>query len=216
MGVLNAFTENTATNLQLDSGVIVRGLKDPSTFNGTITAPAKTIGATSGGGSFTATPTFRNIFEDLDGARGVYKGGQVIDAWEIKLTATIKEMTAENLRLALASADTTPATEGGKFDTTVARLEVKDTDYLDNLCFICRINGQDDPLIIELKNVLNVSGLSLTTEDKGTGSVELELQAHFDLANPSEVPFKIYTPKATTWNKVGVARVGETKLGQVK
>ena len=192
--VLNGFTANTATNLQLDAGIFVRGLADPSTFNGTVTTPAKTIGATSGGGSFTAIPTFRNIFEDLDGARGVYKGGQVIDSWEIKMTTTIKEMTAENLKLALAAADTTAASSG-KYDTTVARLEVKEEDYLDNFCFIGTINGQDTPVIVEMKNVLNMNGLNLTVADKATGSVSLELQAHFDLSKPDEVPFKIYTPK---------------------
>ena len=192
--VLNGFTANTATNLQLDAGIFVRGLADPSKFTGTVTTPAKTIGATSGGGSFTAIPTFRNIFEDLDGARGVYKGGQVIDSWEIKMTTTIKEMTAENLKLALAAADTTAASSG-KYDTTVARLEVKNTDYLDNFCFIGTINGQDTPVIVEMKNVLNMSGLNLTVADKATGSVSLELQAHFDLSKPDEVPFKIYTPK---------------------
>nr|DAH98925.1 MAG TPA: major tail protein [Caudoviricetes sp.] len=192
--VLNGFTANTATNLQLDAGIFVRGLADPSSFTGTVTTPAKTIGATSGGGSFTAIPTFRNIFEDLDGARGVYKGGQVIDSWEIKMTTTIKEMTAENLKLALAAADTSAASSG-KYDTTVARLEVKEEDYLDNFCFIGTINGQDTPVIIEMKNVLNMSGLNLTVADKATGSVSLELQAHFDLSKPDEVPFKIYTPK---------------------
>lgn len=192
--VLNGFTANTAQNLQLDAGIFVRGLADPSTFNGTVTTPAKTIGATSGGGSFTAIPTFRDIFEDLDGARGVYKGGQVIDSWEIKMTTTIKEMTAENLKLALAAADTSAASSG-KYDTTVARLEVKEEDYLDNFCFIGTINGQDTPVIVEMKNVLNMSGLNLTVADKATGSVSLELQAHFDLSKPDEVPFKIYTPK---------------------
>ena len=41
-----------------------------------------------------------------------------------------------------------------------------------------------------------MSGLNLTVADKATGSVSLELQAHFDLSKPDEVPFKIYTPKA--------------------
>ncbi len=197
MKVLNGFTPQTAQNLQLDAGIFVRGLTNPETFNGTVTTPAKTIGATSGGGSFRAVPTFRNIFEDLDGARGVYKSGQVIDTWEIKMTTTIKEMTAENIKLALAAADTIAAKSDGKYDTTTARLEVKDTDYLDNFCFIGTINGQDVPVIIEMKNVLNMSGLNLTVADKATGSVSLELQAHFDLSKPDEVPFKIYTPKAT-------------------
>lgn len=193
--VLTGITTNTAKYMQLDAGIFVRGLADPSTFNGTITGPAKVIGATSGGGSFSAIPTIRNLAEDLDGARGVYKGLQVIDDWEIKLTATVKEMTAENLRLALAAADTTKAELEGKYDTTVARMEIKDEDYLDNFCYIGTLVGQDTPIIIELKNVLNTTGLNLNVTDKGTGTVSLELKAHFDLENPTEVPFKIYTPK---------------------
>lgn len=195
--VLNGFTPNTAKNLQLDAGVIVRGLVDPSKFTGTLTSPAKSIGATSGGGSFTAVPTMRNIFEDLDGARGNYKDGNVIDTWDIKLTTTIKEMTAENLKLALAAADTTPAATSDKYDTTVGRNEIKSTDYLDNLCWMGTLNGSAEPIIIELKNVLNISGLNFTFANKATGGVELELQAHFDLTKANEVPFKIYTPKAT-------------------
>lgn len=194
--VLNGFTANTATNLQLDAGIIVRGLSDPSKFAGTITGPAKTIGATTGGSTFTAIPTFRNLFEDLDGARGVYKNGEVIDTWDIKLTCTFKEMTSENLKLALAAADTVTAQSEEKFDVTSARMEVKEEDYLENICFIGTMNGKDDPVIVELKNVLNTNGLNLTVQDKGTGSVSLELVAHFDLAKPDEVPFKIYTPKA--------------------
>ena len=97
----------------------------------------------------------------------------------------------------LAAADTDAAELEEKYDITTARLEVKDTDYLDNFCFIGTINGQDTPVIIEMKNVLNMNGLNLTVADKSTGSVSLELQAHFDLSKPEEVPFKIYTPKAS-------------------
>lgn len=196
MKVLNGFTPQTAQNLQLDAGIFVRGLADPSTFTGTLTEPAKTIGATSGGGNVAIVPSFRNIFEDLDGARGVYKGGQVIDNWDIRMSVTIKEMTVDNLKLALAAADTTKAGADKKYDTTAPRMEVLDTDYLDNLCFIGTMNGKDVPVIIELKNVLNTNGLTLAVTDKGTGSVQLDLVAHFDLEKPDEVPVKIYTPKA--------------------
>lgn len=209
---INAFTVNTAKNLQLDAGMLVRGLANPMEFNGTLATPAKSIGATSGGGSFTAIPEMRNIFEDLDGSRGNYKDGNVIDSWEIKLTITLKEVTAENLKLSLAAADTkaaavavpgmvneneeaVAAVAAEKFDTTTGRLEIKTADYLDNLCWIGTLNGSAEPIIIELKNVLNINGLNFTFADKSSGGVELELQAHFDLAKPDEVPFKIYTPK---------------------
>ena len=192
MAILSAFTKNTAKNMQLDAGLLVKGLTDILNFNGTI-ADEKKLGATSGGASFSATPEMRNIFEGIDGAKGNYKDGNVIDNWEITLTATVKEMTANNLKLAMATADI--VTGNDKFDVLTPRMEVKSTDYIDNICWLGTMNGSSEPMIIELKNVLNTNGISFTAEDKGSGSVELELKAHFDLSKPNEVPFNIYFPK---------------------
>lgn len=192
MAILSAFTKNTAKNMQLDAGLLVRGLTDILNFNGTI-ADDKKLGATSGGASFSATPEMRNIFEGIDGAKGNYKDGNVIDNWEITLTATVKEMTAKNLQLAMATADI--KSDNDKFDVLTPRMEVKSTDYIDNICWLGTMNGSTEPMIIELKNVMNTNGISFTAEDKGSGSVELELKAHFDLSKPNEVPFNIYFPK---------------------
>lgn len=192
MAILSAFTKNTAKNMQLDAGLLVRGLTDILNFNGTI-ADEKKLGATSGGASFSATPEMRNIFEGIDGAKGNYKDGNVIDNWEITLTATVKEMTAKNLQLAMATADI--KSDDDKFDVLTPRMEVKSTDYIDNICWLGTMNGSTEPMIIELKNVMNTNGISFTAEDKGSGSVELELKAHFDLSKPDEVPFNIYFPK---------------------
>lgn len=193
MAILSAFTKNTAKNMQLDAGLLVRGLTDILNFSGTI-ADDKKLGATSGGATFSATPEIRNIFEGIDGAKGNYKDGNVIDNWEITLTATVKEMTAKNLQLAMATADIDSSGEG-KFDVLSPRMDIKTTDYIDNICWLGTMNGSTEPMIIELKNVMNTNGISFTAEDKGSGSVELELKAHFDLSKPNEVPFKIYFPK---------------------
>ena len=192
MAILSAFTKNTAKNMQLDAGLLVRGLTDILNFNGTI-ADDKKLGATSGGATFSATPEIRNIFEGIDGAKGNYKDGNVIDNWEITLTATVKEMTAKNLQLAMATADI--KSDDDKFDVLSPRMNIKTTDYIDNICWLGTMNGSSEPMIIELKNVLNTNGISFTAEDKGSGSVELELKAHFDLSKPNEVPFNIYFPK---------------------
>ena len=191
-GILSAFSKGTAKNMQLDAGILVRNLQNILDFDGNL-ADANKLGATSGGATFSATPELRNIFEGIDGAKGNYKDGNVIDNWEITLTATVKEMTAKNLQLAMASADIDSGDD--KFDVLSPRMDIKTTDYIDNICWLGTMNGSTDPMIIELKNVMNTNGISFTAEDKGSGSVELELQAHFDLSKPNEVPFKIYFPK---------------------
>ena len=192
MAILSAFTKNTAKNMQLDAGLLVKRLTNILNFDGNILDEQK-LGATSGGASFSATPEMRNIFEGIDGAKGNYKDGNVIDNWEITLTATVKEMTAKNLQLAMATADI--KSDDDKFDVLTPRMEVKSTDYIDNICWLGTMNGSTEPMIIELKNVMNTNGISFTAEDKGSGSVELELKAHFDLSKPDEVPFNIYFPK---------------------
>lgn len=192
MAILSAFTKNTAKNMQLDAGLLVRGLTDILNFSGTI-ADDKKLGATSGGATFSATPEMRNTLEGIDGAKGVYKDAIVIDNWEITLTATVKEMTAKNLQLAMATADIDDGDD--KFDVLSPRMDIKTTDYIDNICWLGTMNGSTEPMIIELKNVMNTNGISFTAEDKGSGSVELELKAHFDLSKPNEVPFNIYFPK---------------------
>ena len=192
--ILNGFTKDTAKNLQLDAGIIVTGLTSPVNFSGVLTG-ANLLGATSGGGSFVVETEVRNLFEDLDGARGNYKEGNVIDSYNITLTTTVAEMTAKNIKLALGAADTT-VNQGTDTDVdiTKARMTIKAEDYIDNVCWLGSLNGSDKPMIIELKNVMNTNGLNFTFEDKGKGKIELELKAHFDLTKPEEVPFAIYTP----------------------
>lgn len=192
--ILNGFTKDTAKNLQLDAGIIVTGLASPEDFSGVLTG-ANLLGATSGGGSFVVETEMRNLFEDLDGARGNYKEGNVIDSYNITLTTTVAEMTAKNIKLALGAADTTDKQgTGTDVDITKARMTIKAEDYIDNVCWLGSLNGSDKPMIIELKNVMNTNGLNFTFEDKGKGKIELELKAHFDLTKPEEVPFAIYTP----------------------
>lgn len=192
--ILNGLTQDTAKNLQLDAGIIVAGLASPESFSGELSG-ATLLGATIGGGSFVVETEVRNLFEDLDGARGNYKDGNVIDSYNVVLTATVVEMTAKNIKLALGAADTTTKQGAGtNVDITKARMTIKAEDYIDNVCWLGRLNGSDKPMIIELKNVMNTNGLNFTFEDKGKGKIELELKAHFDLTKPEEVPFAIYTP----------------------
>ena len=178
MAVLNGFTKDTAKNLQLDAGVLVIGLSEPQNFTGDL-GSAKKVGATSGGGSFVVETEMRNLFEDLDGARGNYKDGNVIDSYNITLSVTVKEMTVQNIKMALGAADTqTGQGSSQKYDVTKSRMTIKPEDYMSNVCWLGTINGSSEPMIIELKNVMNSNGLNFTFEDK-------------DLAQEDELRFRL-------------------------
>lgn len=187
---LSAFNANTAKNFQLDAGVLVRNMTDPKSGD---LGGATYIGATKGGGSFTATPEIRNMFEDVDGARGNYKEGDIIDTWDIKFTTTVLEMTPENFKLAIGAADITTNSEQGT-KTITPRNTITAGDYVNNICWCGTLKGSDKPLVIEMNNVMNSNGLNFTIEDKNKGGLGVELSPRFDVAKPDEVPFKIHIP----------------------
>lgn len=195
MALLSAFNKDTANNLQLDAGIICKGITNP--YKPTESElKTKCIGATSGGAEFEVTPEITNIFEDLDDAKGKYKGGVEITNIDIVFSFTMKEMTAENFKLAMGCADITQVRanelSGDNLPHTLLkpRLEIKDEDFIDNICWYGRKRNGEKVCIV-LHNVFNEGGLNYTSESAGKGSLEVELHAFFDLKNPDKVPYEV-------------------------
>lgn len=195
MALLSAFNKDTANNLQLDAGIICKGITDP--YKPTADElKNKCIGATSGGAEFEVTPEITNIFEDLDDAKGKYKGGVEITNIDIVFSFTMKEITAENFKLAMGCADITKVGANQLSDDNLPhtllkpRLEIKNEDFIDNICWYGRKRNGEKVCIV-LRNVFNEGGLSYTSESAGKGSLEVELHAFFDLENPDKVPYEV-------------------------
>lgn len=195
MALLSAFNKDTANNLQLDAGIICKGITNP--YKPTAEElKSKCIGATSGGAEFEVTPEITNIFEDLDDAKGKYKGGVEITNIDIVFSFTMKEMTAENFKLAMGCADITKV-EANQLSSNnlphtrlTPRLEIKDEDFIDNICWYGRKRNGEKVCIV-LNNVFNEGGLNYTSESAGKGSLEVELHAFFDLTKPDKVPYEV-------------------------
>lgn len=195
MALLSAFNKDTANNLQLDAGIICKGITNP--YKPTESElKTKCIGATSGGAEFEVTPEITNIFEDLDDAKGKYKGGVEITNIDIVFSFTMKEMTAENFKLAMGCADITKVEANQLSSNNLPhtllkpRLEIKDEDFIDNICWYGRKRNGEKVCIV-LHNVFNEGGLNYTSESAGKGSLEVELHAFFDLSNPDKVPYEV-------------------------
>ena len=193
MPLFSGITANTPKHLQLDAGCFFKNY-DPATDT-PATAAAKLIGATSGGGSFSAVPTIRQI--EIDGKRGAVKGLETIDDWVVTMTANMKEITADVLKLALAtgasSAYTASAAAAG-YTKVVASSELADANYIDNITWIGRISGSQNPIIIVIKNALATNGLTLTVADKAEGVIPVTLTGHYSLSDMETPPFEIYYP----------------------
>lgn len=157
------------------------------------------IGATNGGGTFSAVPQVRKIA--LDGAKTNVKGLATIDQWNVTMTANVKELTADNLKLALGAAksSTVASTDTGEAgvngDTRIeGKADFEATDYVSNITWVGRLKGASTPVVIVMKNVIGENGLSINPQDKNEATVAITLTANYELTDLDEPPFTIYYP----------------------
>lgn len=189
-------TPSSFSNMQLNAGLFVVGL-DSSTLKKDTTAEefstllqsavtaGKSLGATTGGGSFNAVPEARQI--EADGMRSPIIGSTVFDSWEITLTTTIKEITKENMQRVIATARVDDVTGAIKIGNTL----VPD-DYIPKLGWAgMLLDGR--LMYVELQNVLNLDGAALTFTDKGEGTIAVTYRGHqSDLESMQYAPADIW------------------------
>ena len=183
-------TSNTITNLQLNAGVLLT-----SYTKGEDIDAADIIGATRGGGSFTAVPTVHQVA--VDGAPTYVKGLERVDDWVVTLNTTMLEFSDEGIARALGAGVSKTESGSGttkdvtfKVDRTIKDAEYKDIYWVGDLS-----NGQN--VVIKLKNALNISGFSLTVSDRGEGTYPLALIAHYTVDDLETAPFEITIERAT-------------------
>lgn len=175
---------STFENLQLNAGMFLANFDySTATDAATLGALLKTerektsgsalIGATRGGGTFVCTPNTRSI--EADGKREEWKGSSVNDGWTIKLTTTLLEINADNLKRSFGTAD---VTDTEKKHTIKIRTDIKDADYIESLVWVG--DTSKGYVLIAIKNALNTAGATLTWTDKGEGTIPVEFTAHQD------------------------------------
>jgi len=153
---------STFENLQLNAGMFLANFDySTATDAATLGALLKTerektsgsalIGATRGGGTFVCTPNTRSI--EADGKREEWKGSSVNDGWTIKLTTTLLEINATNLKRSFGTAD---VTDTEKKHTIKIRTDIKDADYIESLVWVG--DTSKGYVLIAIKNALNTAG----------------------------------------------------------
>jgi len=192
--MITGLTSTSKKNFQLDAGAL---FKDYNVESDTpATASAKLIGATEGGTVSGITGEFRQV--TVDGAKGPVKGLEVLDSWTCTMTTKVKEVTTNTIKVALGCATSTTTTSPANYTKITLNSDVADSDYIGNVTWIGKIVGASDPMMIVMKNVLSLNGLSFTVQDKGEGSIPLTLTAHYDVADLDQAPVEIYMPTVST------------------
>lgn len=188
--VFSGFTATTAENLLLDAGAFFKNFTvGTDTFESAVTAK-KLLGATQGGGTFSAVPTVRNIL--IDGVKGSAKGLQQIDEWVVTLMANIKEVTQDSIKNALGAATIGNGPTGYKKITANNYIQLD--DYVDNIVWVGKLAKTDTPVVIVVKNAISLGGITLNMADKAEGLIPTTFTGHYDADDLDSPPFEIYYP----------------------
>lgn len=193
--MFSGFTAGTAKHLQLDAGAFLKNY-DPTKDTWETAKATKLIGDTVGGGSFSAVPTVRRI--EVDGVKGAAKGLETIDEWTVTMTANVKEVTVDSIKLALGAASSeATSSEPANYTKITGKNEIADADYLNNLTWVGRLSGSNKPVIIVVKNALSTNGLTISFADKAEGVIPVTVTGHYTQDDLETPPFDIYYPDVT-------------------
>lgn len=196
-GLTSPIRSETFENLQLNAGIFIKNFAttassatDAATLKTAITnaisAGTNILGATRGGGTFTATREIRT--PEVDGMRYPFKGSDFVDSVDAYLSTTLIEVTPDSISATLGNANVTTS---GKVTTIKMHTAIETTDYMTDLCWIGDI-ADGRLVMIVLKNALNTSDFTLTFTDKGEGTLAAEFHARQgSVSDYDYAPFEI-------------------------
>lgn len=178
---------DTFQKLQLNAGILVKNFTPAS---GTI---SDIIGATSGGVSFTATPTYSDFGEDIDNAPKNTKELKKLDSWEVTMTGSFVTVDSSVVQTLIGAGDTSSASDVGKI---TPRNDLRDSDFED-IWWVGDYSDQNGDtnggfVAIHMLNSLSTGGFSLQTSDRAKGTFSFTFTGHYSIDAQDTVPFEVY------------------------
>lgn len=194
----SGYSENSAKSFWIHSGTIFKNLVFDQTkkeFSGTL------LGATDDGTEFKIETKYRKIKADGTTHMSV-KGLDVLDSAEANIKCKLKELTGENLRLAINGEKKDSINYPG-FEEITSKREILEGDYISNMGIVGKLMGSNDPIVVIIDNALVTSALSMKSKDNDEVSIDLELRAtaSIEQLHKDEFPWRILYPKSNTVSK---------------
>ena len=184
---------DTFKQLQINAGVV---LSEFTPATGTF-EPENQIGATTGGVTFSATPTYSDYGSDVDNCPKNTMEMKRMDDVEVKLSGTYVTATTASAKSLMAAADI----DGTDTTKVVPRRDLSAADFAD----IWLVGDYSDKngatnggfIAIRLMNALSTGGFQLKTADKGKGQMAFEYTAHYSMSKQDVVPYEVYIKAGT-------------------
>lgn len=183
--------QDTFKNIQLNAGILAKEFV-PAT--GAVT---DILGATSGGVTFEATPTYTDYGDDIDNCPKNTKELKRLDSWEAKMSGSFVTVTADLAKLLIAAGDADSA------DAThiVPRNDIDTADFGD-VWWIGDYSDENGDknggfCAVHLLNALSTGGFKITSSDKSKGTFDFEFTGHYSTDTQDTVPFEVYIKAGT-------------------
>lgn len=193
MAKFTRIPEDTFQRLQINSGILCKNFVPTS---GAV-EEADIIGASTGGITFSASPTFSDFGSDIDNCPKNSKELKRLDDVTAKVSGTLLTMDTASAKMLMAAADI------GTSDTTAVtpRLDLLPSDFSDIWIVgdYSDKNGETNGgyIAIKLLNALSTGGFQMKTSDKSKGQFSFEFTAHYSLTNQDKVPYELYIKAGT-------------------
>ena len=184
---------DTFKQLQINAGMI---LSEFTPATGAFDEESQ-IGATTGGITFTATPTFSDYGEDVDNCPKNTMELKRLDDVEVKCSGTFVTATTTSAKSLMAAADI----DGTDTTKVVPRRDLSAADFKD----IWIVGDYSDKngasnggfIAIRMMNALSTGGFQLKTADKSKGQMAFEYTAHYSISKQDVVPYELYIKAGT-------------------
>lgn len=185
---------DTFKNLQLNAGVLLKSFDvDTQTM-----AADSIVGATSGGVSFTAVPSFIDFGEDIDNCPKNMKEMKKLDSWEAKMSGTFASVSKSLAKTLVGAADLSGSKIAPRNDLAAA--DFSDLWWVGDYSEVNEdgtSTGKAGFIAIHLLNSLSTGGFSIQSSDKGKGQFEFEFTGHYSMEDQDKVPFEVYVQEGT-------------------
>lgn len=185
---------DTFKNLQLNAGVLLKSFDvDTQTM-----AADSIVGATSGGVSFTAVPSFIDFGEDIDNCPKNMKEMKKLDSWEAKMSGTFASVSKSLAKTLVGAADLSGSKITPRNDLAAA--DFSDMWWVGDYSEVNEdgtSTGKAGFIAIHLLNSLSTGGFSIQSSDKGKGQFEFEFTGHYSMEDQDKVPFELYIQEGT-------------------
>lgn len=181
---------DTFSTIQMNAGILVDEFTPNTGIIGNI------LGATTGGLTFNANPTYEDFGADVDNVPANTKQLKRVTAYDPAVSGNFVTMSAA-LAAKLGGLGTSSS---GKFTPAHGFVaEVVDDvwiigDYSDKNTGAANAGY----VAIHIIDALNTAGFQWSTTKDGKGQFAFDFHGHYDITSPDTVPFEIYVKAGTT------------------